>query len=223
MEGDTRQQLGRMLRRERCRPVIDETLVELNLDGATMPPPFAAGQEDAITIGSASKSFWGGLRIGWIRAPHALVRPLVESPGHGRSGRRGDRAVGARGAAHRRGRDLDRAAEPDAGGRDHLMRLLVAELPEWRVAKPGGGQTAMGRARPPVSSELTAAAAAHGVIITPGHRFFPNGGGQRHLRLPFAAPPAVLTVAVTRLRRPGAAWTRPGPDCRRRRPYDLTA
>ena len=45
-----------------------------------MPPPFAAGSPEAITIGSASKAFWGGLRIGWIRAAHGRwSEPLVES------------------------------------------------------------------------------------------------------------------------------------------------
>ena len=38
---------------------------------AAMPAPLAAYADDAITIGSASKSFWGGLRLGWVRAPLA--------------------------------------------------------------------------------------------------------------------------------------------------------
>ena len=90
------------------------------------------------------------------------------------------------------------------------------------MVTPGGGQTLWVELGRPVSSELTAAAAAHGVIITPGHRFFPSGGGQRHLRLPFAAPAPVLTEAVTRL---AAAWrgldgSRSGSD---EPPYDLIA
>ena len=73
---------------ERCIPLVDETLVEVSLDGQDMPPPFAVGSQDTITIGSASKTFWGGLRIGWIRAPRSLVRPLVESRARSTSGRR---------------------------------------------------------------------------------------------------------------------------------------
>ena len=34
-----------------------------------MPLPFAAHLPDVVTLGSASKAFWGGLRIGWVRAP----------------------------------------------------------------------------------------------------------------------------------------------------------
>jgi DNA-binding transcriptional MocR family regulator len=191
MSAEAREQLGRMLRRERCRPVIDETLVELNLDGADMPPPFAAGQEDAITIGSASKTFWGGLRIGWIRAPHALVRPLVEARATGRPGRRGDRAAGARLSCWRpRPEIVAEQQKRMRAGRDHLLQRLAAELPEWRVVTPGGGQTLWVELGRPVSSELAVAAAAHGVIITPWAPFL-------SLRRWAAAP--ALAVRCTRV------------------------
>ena len=48
---------------------------------------------------------------------------------------------------------------------------------------------------------VVVAAAAEGVTLLPGHRFFPTGGGERHLRLPFTAPVELLTEAVIRLRR----------------------
>ena len=222
MGAEAREQLGRMLRRERCRPVIDETLVELNLDGVDMPPPFAAGQEDAITIGSASKTFWGGLRIGWIRAPHALVRPLVEARATVDLAAAATEQLVLAELLAARAEIVAEQQNRMRAGRDHLLLRLAAELPEWRVLRPGGGQTLWVELGRPVSSELTAAAAAHGVIITPGHRFFPSGGGQRHLRLPFAAPAPVLTEAVTRL---AAAWrgldgSRSGSD---EPPYDLIA
>ena len=47
---------------------------------ATPPPPVAALDPDGetvITIGSMSKAFWAGLRIGWIRANPALIRRLA--------------------------------------------------------------------------------------------------------------------------------------------------
>ena len=50
--------------------------------GSTARPaqrPFASFAKDAITVGSASKSVWGGLRLGWIRAPHSLVDQLVRA------------------------------------------------------------------------------------------------------------------------------------------------
>ena len=50
---------------------------------ASPPPPVAALDPDGetvITIGSMSKAFWAGLRIGWIRANPALVRSASPPP-----------------------------------------------------------------------------------------------------------------------------------------------
>ncbi len=83
-----RERLAQVLARHGCLAIIDETTAELDLRepdsrgrdrggaGAPMPPPFAAFSPDSICIGSASKTFWGGLRIGWVRADAALVRRL---------------------------------------------------------------------------------------------------------------------------------------------------
>lgn len=60
--------------------LVDETFTDLGLDeAATAIPPMAAFEDDrrVISIGSLSKSHWGGLRIGWIRATAPLVRRLA--------------------------------------------------------------------------------------------------------------------------------------------------
>src|SRR3546814_13301736 len=48
-----------------------------------MPRPLAAHVEEAggeaITVGSASKMLWGGLRLGWIRAPHSRLDALTNA------------------------------------------------------------------------------------------------------------------------------------------------
>ena len=35
--------------------------------------PFAAYAPDTISVGSLSKTYWGGLRIGWLRVPEPRV------------------------------------------------------------------------------------------------------------------------------------------------------
>ena len=57
------------LRAAGTRAVVDEAHQALALDGQAMPAPFAAHSPCTITIGSASKSFWGGLRLG-VDAEH---------------------------------------------------------------------------------------------------------------------------------------------------------
>ena len=32
-----------------------------------------------MTIGSASKQFWGGLRLGWLRVPETMVPQLLHA------------------------------------------------------------------------------------------------------------------------------------------------
>ena len=67
------------LRRGHVTPIVDESHVMLAMEGQPMPRPFAAYAPDTITVGSASKAFWGGLRVGWLRAPGAEVAALVEA------------------------------------------------------------------------------------------------------------------------------------------------
>ena len=71
MSNAERERLAAVLRRAGTTPVVDESHQPLALDGQPMPRPFAAYAPDTVTLGSTSKSFWGGLRIGWVRAPTA--------------------------------------------------------------------------------------------------------------------------------------------------------
>ena len=196
--------------------MIDETTSELRLEGP-VERPFAATAADAITIGSASKAYWGGLRIGWIRAPRDLVRPLVEQ-----------RAI----------LDLaspvfeqlvlaDILSDPEPllaeqrlrllTQRDRLLADLADRLPDWRVPSPPGGLVLWAELPTESSTRLAMAAERHGALITPGPRFFLGGGGERHLRLPYTQPTDVAVQAVGRLvdawndqvgeQRPVAPWS----------------
>ena len=49
--------------------VVDETVCSIVLDPVAMPAPLGAHAPSAISVGSSSKSHWGGLRTGWIRTP----------------------------------------------------------------------------------------------------------------------------------------------------------
>lgn len=80
MDSATRQRVADIAAQTRTTLVADETMVDLWYD-APPPPPLAAFNPDApvITIGSAGKSFWGGLRIGWIRASSRTIASLVQA------------------------------------------------------------------------------------------------------------------------------------------------
>ena len=69
MPEEGRADVAEALARTRTTAIIDESMVALALDGQEMPRPFAANLSDTVSVGSLSKPFWGGLRIGWIRVP----------------------------------------------------------------------------------------------------------------------------------------------------------
>jgi DNA-binding transcriptional MocR family regulator len=194
-----RERLGAVLARARTPTVFDETLVELDLTEQEPPLPAAAFAGDwAITVGTASKSHWGGLRIGWIRATEEMLAGLsstrialdLGSPVL-------DQLVLAELLADpepmRRRRAEVRAQ------REALVAALKTHCPDWEFRVPGGGLSMWCRLPEPMSTRLAVAAAGHGVQVVPSSRFGVNGGLERWLRVPFSLPPDRLTEAVRRL------------------------
>src|SRR5690606_16314221 len=78
MPSDDRRAIAHRLASAGVTTVVDETLRDVNVGGVPMPEHYAAHDPGTIVVGSATKSLWGGLRIGWIRAPRSLVPKLVQ-------------------------------------------------------------------------------------------------------------------------------------------------
>src|SRR5262249_9002937 len=78
MPESSRRALARLAREMRVPILEDNPLADLSLS-TTPPPPIAAFDVAApvLTIGSLSKLFWGGLRIGWIRASEELLSRIT--------------------------------------------------------------------------------------------------------------------------------------------------
>jgi DNA-binding transcriptional MocR family regulator len=183
-------------------PVIDETLVDLAFDEESTParmPPLARHAGNAFTVGSLSKAWWGGLRIGWVRAPSIpaaatlarlrlrsdLGTPVLEQLVAARLRQYDDRV------AQRRHRLRCQ--------RDALMESLASHLPGWRFRTPAGGQAIWCHLDGLSSTALSQAARACGLLLLPGTAFAPLGGLDGFLRLPFTAPETVLTQVGPRL------------------------
>lgn len=179
--------------------VVDETLRELNLDGAGTAP-VAAFSSAVVTIGSLSKSHWGGLRTGWIRASEDLIQRFASAR---TSLDLGGPLMEQLAAAHLV-RDLDEplpariAALRDS--RAALLELLAGHLPEWEAAYPSGGLSAWCRLPAPISTALTVIAPDFGIRLAAGPRFGVGGAFERYLRVPFTLPPDKLEAAVLALR-----------------------
>ena len=69
--------------------VDDMTVAEISLAGPytePQPPPLAALASrlpNVVTVGSLSKTYWGGLRTGWVRAPEGIIDRLAAAKAAG--------------------------------------------------------------------------------------------------------------------------------------------
>ncbi len=185
--------------------LADETMADLPIDPpGGMPRPLASfdrGGGTVVTLGSASKAFWPGMRIGWVRAAPEVVRRMVAARAYLDLGSpvveqlalvwlmRGegwDEAVGLRRALA-------------GANRDALVAALRRRLPEWRFDVPVGGLTMWVRTGDVSGSRLAVAAEQFGVRIPAGTRFGVDGAFEGYIRLPFSAGGAVAEEAVARL------------------------
>ncbi|OLE21197.1 MAG: GntR family transcriptional regulator [Actinobacteria bacterium 13_1_20CM_3_71_11] len=181
--------------------IVDESFVDLSLDEPEMPPPVAAYDRHArvLSIGGMSKPYWGGLRIGWIRAAGPLVQRLAAVRiGMDMAGPVLDQLVAAR-LLRYADAVLDARRTELRQRRTVLVQALARELPEWRFRVPAGGLSLWVELDAPVSGALARAAESYGVRLAPGPRFGIDGTMERFLRLPYTLPPAELDEAVRRI------------------------
>lgn len=201
MDAATRDRFGAVLARTRTTGVADETMVDLALDAAQMPPPFAASNPDMITIGSTSKAFWGGFRIGWLRVPPGMRDQIL----HARTSldlgcSMADQLIAYEMFSHRDAL-LGERRRALRESRDALVKALREHLPDWEFVLPRGGVTLWVRMPHPVSSAMVLAAERHGVLLASGGQFGVDQDLRHYLRLPYTAPADVLREGVVRLAR----------------------
>ena len=202
MDTGTREALVAAARNTRTLLLIDESFRDVPFPGtAPLPPPMAAFDDGTrvLSIGSVSKSIWGGLRVGWIRAAPPLVQRLAAARALGdMSGPVLDQLVVANMLA-----DVEPALTVQrsrlATGAAALQAALAAELPDWRPTRPTGGTFAWVRLPGPFATDLALLAPSVGLRIAPGPRFGPDGTMESYLRLPFTTGVDRLITAVGRL------------------------
>ncbi|MFD4629033.1 PLP-dependent aminotransferase family protein [Streptomyces sp. NPDC058284] len=197
--------------------LIDETIADIALDGPP-PAPFASlaphgAGEQVVTVGSLSKTHWGGLRIGWVRAGSGLITELATKrvPGD-----MATPVIEQLVALHLlRGMDdvLRERLPRLRAQRDALAASLTRHLPEWRWQLPPGGLSLWVDLGRPIASSLARAALARGVRIEGGSRFGADPGTHEHrLRVPYTLPPERSEEAVLRLSTTLACGLRGGAD-----------
>lgn len=188
LAADRREALVELARRHGFLVVEDVAYRELGFDGGAPPSLWSLGPDVVVQVGTTSKTFFPGVRLGWAVGPAEVVAQLV------RAKQNTDQCAGALGQRlfeeyARRGwldEQLERSRVLYARRCAVLLGALERELgreAEWTC--PVGGFFSW-LTLPVDGAELARRAVAQGVAVVPGAPFFPDGRGGRNVRLSFS-------------------------------------
>jgi DNA-binding transcriptional MocR family regulator len=179
--------------------VLDDATLCDTLVAAPTPIPAAAYGDSIITIGSASKSFWGGLRVGWLRADPATVAALTSVKGGEDLGT----SVLAQLVTARLLPNIeisrDRRRRTLGEARTTVTNTVAELLPEWQFHLPAGGASLWVRLPSACATAFAQFAERAGVAVLPGPTFSCVDGLDDHLRISFAPALAEVLRGVHRL------------------------
>ena len=192
------------LARERRMLVVEDAVMEELIPDRLRPPSLAALDPDGvITVGSLSKTVWGGLRVGWIRASGEAILRLGRVRA---SFELGSPVLGQAAALQvldRYDELLDRRRALIQSRLDVLCQELRARLADWRFSEPRGGLSVWAALPRGSADVLAQRALTRGVAIAPGRTAAPNEEFLGHVRLSAGPAPAFIREGVRRL---ALAW-----------------
>ena len=190
LSSERRHALVELARRHGFLVVEDVAYRELSFVDERPPTLWALAPEVVVQIGTFSKTFFPGVRLGWAVGPADVVAKLVWAKQNtdqcaGALGQRLLEEYGRRGLLDEQ---LERARALYRSRRDALLAALERELDgvaSW--TRPDGGFFSWVELPPSTdAASLAAAALEAGVAIVPGTPFFPAASDQRHVRLSYS-------------------------------------
>lgn len=198
-----RQEIARITEAAGVPVVDDRTLADLVLADRSSGFLGDPASDSIITIGSFSKLFWPGLRIGWIRASSLLIRRIARA-----------KIVADLGSAHSSQllatRVLSKIDDVREKRRAQLKErlelfsgLLQERLPDWSFSRPQGGPFLWIRLPHGDADRFTNLALRYGVRVLSGRKLSARDMFSDRLRISYVADPTQLQTAVQRLE---AAW-----------------
>ena len=192
---------------QRGVPMVED-LALAGLAWDRLPEPVAARipEHPVAVVGSLSKLLWGGLRLGFVRAPEPVALRFARVKATHDLGT----SVISQLLAERllRHPDLDRfVADRNRQLQQRYEALAAAlrsSLPDWTWEAPKGGLSVWVQLPAPVAERFAQRALRHGVAVATAEALSANPAAHRdRLRLSFAAAPEDLEEGVRRL---AAAW-----------------
>jgi 2-aminoadipate transaminase len=162
----------------------------LRYRGKEEPTLHELAPDHTLHVSSFTKLIAPGLRTGFMAGPAALIAKLAKvaedtyiSPGYV--------AQGITFEWCRRGllpSQLERLRQLYAPRLEACLAGLEMHMPDTKATRPDGGFfVSLTLPEEVCTATVRARAAERGLNLTDGLAFFPNGGGERFLRLPFCA------------------------------------
>jgi 2-aminoadipate transaminase len=189
MSTERRELLVELARRHGFLIVEDVAYRELAFDGEAPPSLWSLGPEVTVQLGTTSKTFFPGVRLGWAAGPAEISAQLVNAK------QNTDQCATALGQRlfeeyARRGWIEEQLGRSRALYRRKCERMLAAlerTMPSGVVwTTPRGGFFSWVTVPGMDATELAKQAVQQGVGIVPGALFFPDGRGRDNVRLSFS-------------------------------------
>jgi len=203
-----RVRLAELIERSHVPVIEDQSLAELTWSAC--PPPLASycTRSSVVTVGSIDKLFWGGLRVGWARAPAAVALRLARVKATHDLGS----SVLSQLMAVRLLEGLQTSTFADDRRADLLARYHVlarnlrTQLPDWEWSEPSGGLSIWARIPEGQAMAFAQVALRCGVAVATADAL---SCSQRHtdrLRLSFSSRADELEEGVRRLATAWGVW-----------------
>jgi 2-aminoadipate transaminase len=183
---------------ELCRaaniPIVEDNAYGLlRFEGDGLPPLKALDPDNVIYLGSLSKVFCPGIRVGWMFAPAAVLERLVlfkEAADLCSSNLNQLVAEEWLSDGRRWRTSLSGLVDVYRSRRDAMVEALEAGFPPGsRWTRPRGGFYVWAALPPGTDTRaLLPSAVERGVAYVPGTAFYPDGSGADRLRLAFCYP-----------------------------------
>ena len=191
------------LAREHDISVLEDTVME-RLSFGMKPPPrlseLVGGEHSLYTVGSLSKTLWGGLRVGWVRASASAVLRLGRLKVALDLGTPATAQAIALSLLPRLDETIARRQGALRERMEALTTELSRELPDWEWTEPQGVYALWVKLpRGASGDEFSQLALRHGVAVSPGSAFSPEEEHIDHIRVCFALDPDTLRRAVPKL------------------------
>lgn len=171
--------------------IEDNPYGELRFEGEPIPSLQSLDTEGRVLhLGTFSKTFCPGLRMGWTAADSAIIPKLVllKQGADLQASTISQRQLDAYLETYDLGEQIVKIVEVYRKRRDTMMEALRREMPaDVRFNIPSGGLFTWLELAPELNArDLLIRCLDHNVAFVPGGSFYPNGGHENTLRLNYS-------------------------------------